>query len=138
MGGSLSTSMAPTAPALPTASQAAFDRTPDVGGVTYWTEQADNGMSTIEMAARFIDSNEFRNLYGSSSLPADTSVDQVYENVLHRAGEQAGVDYWVDQIQAGMSEAEVLARFADSTENRAGVIGIIHDGIWLNNIGDYS
>ena len=118
--------------------QAAFDRAPDIGGLTYWVEQADKGMSTIEMSARFIDSNEFRQLYGSSTLPAATFVDQVYENVLHRPAEQSGHDYWVGQIDGGMSEAEVLARFADSPENRADVIGAISDGIWLNLEGDYS
>jgi hypothetical protein len=37
-----------------------------------------------------------------------------------------------------MSEAEVLARFADSPENRADVVGVIANGIWINLEGDYS
>ncbi len=36
--------------------QAAFDRTPDIGGLTFWVEQDDHGMDLISMAARFIDS----------------------------------------------------------------------------------
>jgi hypothetical protein len=118
--------------------QAAFDRVPDVGGLTFWVEKADGGMSTIEMSARFIDSDEFRHLYGSSTLPAETFVEQLYHNVLHRASDQGGHDYWVGQINAGMSEAEVLARFADSPENRADVVGVIANGIWINQVGDYS
>jgi len=118
--------------------QAAFDRTPDTGGLTYWTEQADTGMSTIEMSARFIDSDEFRALYGSSSPPADSLISQIYENVLHREADESGRDYWIGQLGSGMSEAEVLARFADSPENRANVIDIIGNGIWLNHEGDYT
>ena len=117
--------------------QAAFDRTPDVGGLTFWTEQADKAMSTIEMAARFIDSNEFRTLYGSSNPPHEQFISLIYQNVLHRAPDQGGHDYWAGELAKGMSEAEMLARFADSAENRADVIGIISNGIWLNAAGDY-
>ena len=117
--------------------QAAFDRTPDVGGLTYWTEQADKAMSTIEMAARFIDSDEFRHLYGSSSPPAEQFITLIYRNVLHRDPDQGGHDFWTGQLAHGMSEAEMLARFADSAENRADVIGAISNGIWLNTVGDY-
>jgi hypothetical protein len=118
--------------------QAAFDRTPDVGGLTFWVEQADKGMSTIEMAARFIDSNEFRNLYGSSSPPAEQFIELIYQNVLHRDPDQGGHDYWAGQLAQGMSEAEMLARFADSPENRADVADVIVQGIWLNPEGDYA
>ena len=117
--------------------QAAFDRTPDAGGLTYWVEQADKGMDLISMAARFIDSTEFRQLYGTS--PTQTQfIDLLYENVLHRNPDQSGYDYWNGQMNHGMSEAEVLARFSDSAENRADVVGIISAGIELNPAGDYS
>ena len=121
--------------------QAAFDRTPDIGGLTFWVEKADAGMTTVEIAGRFIDSDEFRALYPSDPdhpLTTQEFVDLVYENVLHRPGDGDGESYWVGQIAAGMSEAEVLARFADSAENRVNVIGIIDHGIALNAEGDYS
>ncbi len=56
---------------------------------------------------------------------------------MHRGPDQGGYDYWIGQMSHGMSEAEVLARFSDSTENRADVIGVIGSGIWLNPEGDY-
>jgi hypothetical protein len=95
-------------------------------------------MTTIDIAARFMDSDEFRALYGSSAPDPDTFVEQVYGNVLHRTADTGGLDYWLGQIADGMSEAEVLARFADSAENRANVVGIIDHGIALNAEGDYS
>ncbi len=58
--------------------------------------------------------------------------------MLHRAPDMGGESYWVGQINAGMSEAEVLARFADSAENRADVVGLIGNGILLNEAGDYT
>jgi hypothetical protein len=117
--------------------QAAFDRTPDAGGLTYWVEQSDKGMDLISMASRFIDSTEFRALYGTSPTPTQF-IDLLYENVLHREADQTGYNYWAGQMAHGMSEGEVLARFSDGAENRADVIDIIGNGIWLNPAGDYT
>ena len=49
--------------------KAAFDRDPmegDTAGLGYWIAQMDNGMDMVEIAARFIDSDEFRSLYGQN------------------------------------------------------------------------
>ena len=108
--------------------QAAFDRTPDNGGLGYWIAQLDKGTTLKSAAEGFIASTEFQKLYGSAPSNA-VFVDSLYHNVLHRAGEQGGVDYWNGVLNSGTSRADVLAGFSESTENKAGVIGSIQSGI---------
>ncbi|MBK7000261.1 MAG: DUF4214 domain-containing protein [Rhodoferax sp.] len=112
--------------------QAAFNRTPDQSGLGYWIDQMDKGMSIEEVAARFMDSNEFRALYGDS-LSTTQFVDQVYRNVLHRAADKPGLDYYVQAIDgAAKSKEKVLADFSDSPENQVNVIGAISSGFLYN------
>ena len=45
--------------------KAAFARTPDVNGVSYWIAQMDRGMELVNVADRFIGSPEFKIQYGN-------------------------------------------------------------------------
>lgn len=114
--------------------EAAFNRKPDASGLGYWIAQLDKGATLKSVAEGFLGSSEFQKLYGSS--PSNASfVDNLYKNILDRAGEKAGIDFWVGQLNSGVSRAEVLAGFSESSENKAGVIGSIQNGIeykeWL-------
>ncbi|MBP0437293.1 DUF4214 domain-containing protein [Tianweitania sediminis] len=111
--------------------QAAFDRTPDLGGLSYWVDRLDGGTSLTSAAADFIGSAEFRSLYGSSPTDAQF-VDLLYRNVLDRPADGGGYDYWLDRMDSGMSRAEVLVAFSQSEENRVNVQGAIENGIWLD------
>ena len=107
--------------------RAAFDRTPDQGGVGYWIGAMDKGASLQSVAAGFVASEEFRALYGAAPTNAEF-VSRLYLNVLDRPGEAAGVDFWVGVLERGMSKGEVLAGFSDSNENVAAVAAIIGNG----------
>ncbi len=110
--------------------QAAFDRTPDSGGLSYWIDAMDAGSSLIQVATGFVNSAEFAAVYGAE--PDDLNlVQRFYQNVLGRSGEAAGIDYWVGQLESGTSTAQVLAGFSESAENIAGVAPAISEGIWL-------
>ena len=109
--------------------QAAFDRAPDLGGLGDWIYAMDHGMSLVDVASGFIASAEFAQNYGDAPGNADF-VTRLYGNVLHRAPEQAGYDYWMNQLAAGLqTRSEVLAGFSESPENQLQVIGAIEDGI---------
>ena len=110
--------------------QAAFDRTPDTAGLAYWVDQIDRGASVLQVASGFVQSAEFRAVYGANPSNADF-IDQLYENVLGRDGEAGGVSYWLSQMQQGASRAYVLASFSESHENIVGVLPEISGGIWL-------
>jgi hypothetical protein len=100
--------------------QAAFNRKPDAGGLGYWINMALAGVSINDIASSFIASDEFRRLYGST-VSADQFVAQLYSNILHRAGEPAGINWWASTISNGATRESVLIGFSDSDENKAGV-----------------
>lgn len=115
--------------------QAAFDRKPDVQGLSFWTKWLDDGKTDPwTMAARFIDSGEFEALYGSRTPENRDFVTRIYQNVLDRQPEPEGFDFWLTRLSNNaFTQAEVLARFSDSDENRANVADATSKGITLSN-----
>lgn len=115
--------------------QAAFDRKPDAAGLGYWIADMDKGSSLLTVAAGFFQSPEFQKLYGAN--PSTTTlITNFYQNVLHRAPDQAGFDYWNKELSSGVSTpASALASFCESAENKTQVLGSIQNGIeytlWL-------
>ncbi len=109
--------------------KAAFDRTPDSAGLGYWIAQMDQGMDLIEVSARFIDSAEFRSLYGTNPSNG-VFLTNVYRNVLGRDPDSEGYAWWTDQLANNPEKTwqKVLADFSESTENQANVIGLIGNG----------
>jgi hypothetical protein len=101
-----------------------------MSGLGFWISRIDNGMDMVEVAARFIDSNEFRSLYGQSPTNAEF-LTKVYTNVLGRTPDQGGYDWWLNELNTNPSKtkAKVLADFAESGENQSGVATLIGNGI---------
>jgi subtilisin-like proprotein convertase family protein len=107
--------------------QAAFNRTPDQGGVGFWIYHIDRGFSLNDAATNFIGSAEFIGLYGAS--PTNNQFTQLlYRNVLHRDPDQGGYDFWNGALNSGFARSQVLAQFSESPENQANVIGVIANG----------
>lgn len=99
--------------------RAAFGRYPDQGGFDYWANQYRGGRTLQSIAAFFVVSPESEGLYGPN--PTDRGlIDAMYQNVLGRAGETEGVNYWLARVAAGMSRPDLLIAFADSPENISG------------------
>ena len=87
----------------------------------------DEGGSLSAMGQQFIVSQEFHVRYGA--LDNTGFVNQLYKNVLARNGEPAGIAGWVNGLANGLTRAEVLKGFSESSENQANVIGQIKNGI---------
>jgi hypothetical protein len=104
--------------------RAALNRIPDAGGMSYWSSQRANGATEMQLAQCFIGSREFQSNYGALSI-ADF-VTTMYNNVLHRAPDAGGYQFWVSGLQNGLSEASVLINFSDSSENRILTAGATH------------
>lgn len=108
--------------------QAAFNRAPDGGGLGYWINALDKGLSLASVAEGFINSNEFKSVYGSAPTN-DELITRFYENILHRAPEKAGFDYWVNVLNSeAASTAQVLASISESAENQNGLAAVIGNG----------
>jgi hypothetical protein len=89
----------------------------------------DNGVSLQAVAGGFVDSKEFRDVYGVAPSNREI-VEKFYENVLRRPGEKAGIDFWVsvlDNKQATITE--VLVGFSEGHENQAALVGVMANGV---------
>lgn len=100
---------------------AAFGRAADSAGLAVQYGALRSGQSLAQVAAGFTSSTEYANRYGSLSN-ADF-VNALYQNVLGRPGDAAGVQNFQAVLDAGNSRSALLAGFADSDEARGRLNG---------------
>jgi hypothetical protein len=108
--------------------QAAFNRTPDKDGLGFWVASLDSGSDLVDVAGQFIASKEFADRYGSNHPTGEAFVNLLYQNVLHRAPDQEGFNFWANALASGVSQASILVGFSESAENKAALIGTIGNG----------
>lgn len=111
--------------------QAAFARKPDAVGLGYWISQLDKGLTLQDAAWNFIASVEFQIKYGGN-LDTAGFVTALYANVLQRAPDTGGFQYWTDLLDRGViSRHSMLAEFSESPENVDLVqkLGSINNGV---------
>ena len=90
-------------------------REPDQGGLQGWVNVLDAGVNTqADVAAGFVTSTEFQNTYGA--LDNAGFVELLYNNVLNRSSDPAGLQGWLDALAAGTTRAEVVLGFTNSPE----------------------
>lgn len=77
-----------------------FDRAPDALGLAYWANRMIEGMSIVDIARSFSVQPETLSAY-PSTLSTSEFVTKIYENVLERAPDDAGLAYWVNDINSG-------------------------------------
>jgi len=109
--------------------KAAFNRTPDVGGLGYWISGMDAGVSYGSVAQSFVNSAEFQTAFGGSNPSVNTLVTKLYNNVLNRTPDAGGLAFWQDKLNTGWSTADVLGFFSTSGENVTNVTPLIANGI---------
>jgi S-layer protein len=111
--------------------QAAFGRVPDQAGLAYWVNQvASNPNALASLSVIFANSAEFNTRYGANATtPANASVvGLLYENVLGRPPDAAGLAYWSSQK---LTAAQLLQAFAQSGEfiaDSAAAITVFENG----------
>ncbi len=94
-----------------------FGRTPDHAGLRFWWGEMDRGKGIRDVSTSFARSPEFTARYGS--LSDRDFVDLVYRNVLGRAPDRAGYDYWTARLQARReSRGGLVVLFSESAEYR--------------------
>jgi hypothetical protein len=108
--------------------QAAFDRAPDEGGLGFQIRALDAGWGLKDIAKDFLASPEFGARYGN--LDNTQYITALYNNVLHRAPEAAGLAYHSEALVSGLVDrAQLLINFSESPENQAALIGVIAGGM---------
>ncbi|MGH7135153.1 MAG: DUF4214 domain-containing protein, partial [Pirellulales bacterium] len=94
-------------------------RAADAGGLAYWVQQMQNGLTDQQLEAGFIASDEFYANAGGTNL---AWVDAVYQKLLGRPADPGGQSYWQGQLASGVSRGEVALLIANSAENDSQLI----------------
>ena len=119
--------------------QAEFNRKPDIGGLGFQMNALDAGFTLTQIAQNFIDSPEFSATYGA--LNTSAFVTLLYQNVLQRAPDAGGLDFYVSHLDGvnadgiKFSRAQVLQGFSESPENKALVLPAIVNGFQYTPFG---
>jgi serralysin len=108
---------------------ATLNRLPDAGGLESWTAALKSGMTLLQASDGFTKSTEFQQKYGSLN---DTAfVTLLYNNVLGRSPDSAGLANWTSSLRAGNTRANVVMGFSESDEHISKRASYIDDGIKL-------
>lgn len=86
-------------------------RDADEGGLAFWIDQMNQGMTRGAVMAAFSDSPEYRNVIDSKVLAT-----MLYVGMLRRSPDPVGLDYWADVISTGFPYSAVISGFLDSKE----------------------
>jgi Ca2+-binding RTX toxin-like protein len=104
-----------------------FDRAPDQGGLNYWIEASENGISIAAIADTFVNAAE-----GQFGVMSNAQyVAHLYQAGLDRTASQAEVAGWAALIDDGtLNRGDVLLGIANSAE-MAELVGVMSTSIDL-------
>lgn len=94
-----------------------FEREPDIDGAMYWLGLYWSGRTLSSISQEFAQSPEFRARYGQ--VTNEGFVRLVYNNVLDRDPDHAGLTYWSQMMNQGGTRGWVMIGFSNSAEFRA-------------------
>ncbi|MCR9126268.1 MAG: DUF4214 domain-containing protein [Rhodobacteraceae bacterium] len=94
--------------------QATLDRAPDLAGFIGWTDALGSGTPFATAVNGFVASVEFQNTYGA--LDDRGFVNLLYNNVLGRDGDAAGLQGWLNILAEGGTRETVVEGFSQSPE----------------------
>ena len=92
-----------------------FLRLPDTAGLDYWLTVGDGQLPLAEVSHYFTQSQEFKNMYGD--VDDNRFLELIYANVLRRAPDAAGFDYWRGVLADGYGRGSLMIWFSESEEN---------------------
>jgi hypothetical protein len=107
-----------------------FGRLPDPSGTSFWLSRLRSGTSLSAVSGGFAASPEFRNTYGQ--LSNAQFVTRVYQNVLGRAPDSGGFNFWLGRLAAGMTRGQLMVNFSESAEfkgKEAGTVRVV-EAFW--------
>lgn len=108
--------------------QATLDRRPDEAGLAGWRAEIDNGKSLLDITPGFLNSTEFNSIYGATNNTQFVTL--LYNNVLDRAPDTAGLNGWVAQLNSGaLTRSQVVLGFSESLEFQLNSMAWIEGGI---------
>jgi len=115
-----------------------FGRSPDQDGMGYWIDAMDEGMDDTKLVNCFVNSEEFTTQYAETDNL--TFLQKLYVNALQREGDEAGLAYWLTQLDNGASRDSVIQPIVQSPESFALYASVGSAGIefqewnWLSSM----
>ncbi len=92
-----------------------FNRIPDYGGLLAHVGAIKGGTPLADVSESFAQSQEFQDTYGS--LNNEEFVTTVYQNVLNRDPDDAGLQNWKDQLDSNsITRGQMMIGFSESAE----------------------
>lgn len=112
---------------------AAFNRAPDKVGLDYWVAKVtDDNWSVEDVSKSFFDSSEVAKIY-PSALSNKDFLNIVYNNVLGRDGDSAGITYWLGQMDNGITRDQMITTIINGAKADT---GSANDKLLLENKTD--
>ncbi len=112
---------------------AVLGRAPDAGGLAINTSYIQSGGSAVSIAQSMLDSPEGKAVFATSAQTPSGFVNQVYQNVLHRPAEAAGLNGAVTALDNGLTQAQYVTTVAASPEAQTDTASQINSGVWIEN-----
>lgn len=93
---------------------ALLGRDADENGLKYWAEEL-TSKSFYEIIGGFLDSQELQS--GIDYIGDNASfVNSLYTNILNREADNAGLNYWLDELNGSSSKEKLISGFLESVE----------------------
>lgn len=93
-----------------------LERNPDLAGLTYWVSQLQQGLTEERLEASFVSSAEYRASQGSTDA---AWIRGMYQDLLDRAADDAGLNAWLGRLTAGAQPYEIALGLTTSLEHAA-------------------
>lgn len=104
--------------------EALLGRSADQAGTHYWLDNvAANGGNVTSIASAFLASSEYQSKMGGASDA--TFVQSLYQNMLGRSADAAGLAYWESALAEGASRASVAVSIVGSAEAQQHDTGVL-------------
>lgn len=104
-----------------------LEREPDEEGLRYWMNQLRIGETAADIVGEFFNSQEMKN----KNLNDKEFLTYAYRAILGREADDAGLQYWLSELQQGATRRWLLSEFVVSTEftQLCGNYGIVRGNI---------
>lgn len=91
-----------------------FNRASEGEGNTFWQTAA----TKADAANSMLDTKDAKDYFGTALDSNQAFIETIYKNTLNKtlADDEAGIKYWVDALESGMSRGEVVAAMIDAIE----------------------
>ncbi|MFK7836438.1 MAG: DUF4214 domain-containing protein [Sulfitobacter sp.] len=112
----------------------------DLPGLNFYIGATErDGLSDVFLAEDLMRSDEFANNFGDPDVLSNADfLERIYLNVLDRASDAAGRQFYLDLLEAGtISKAVALADIAISPENTVESIGVL-TALYQSGAGEWS